>query len=163
MFFHEILWWNVIWWKKQTTPRWAGIEGINQILTDLSNVISEMGPATYQSLESGVDNIEEEQVAFEDMLKNAGDRFYDNGNYRDEIYSKLYNKNEYYFNLVMKINGNIREEKLWDFDGRYVLDLIIYLEDMTQKQQNMSLILQFYIFGISNTQQSLTKLVTIYK
>ena len=119
-FFDEILFGEM----KQTTPRWAGIEGINNILTDLSNVISEMGPSTYQSLESGVDNIEEEQEAFEDMLKNAGDRFYDNGNYRDEIYSKEYKNDEYYLNGVDKIEGVYKDAKVYYYDGRCVLDLI---------------------------------------
>ena len=119
-FFDEILFGEM----KQTTPRWAGIEGINNILTDLSNVISEMGPSTYQSLESGVDNIEEEQEAFEDMLKNAGDRFYDNGNYRDEIYSKEYKNDEYYLNGVDKIEGVYKDAKLFYYEGRCVLDLI---------------------------------------
>ena len=139
-FFDEMLYGEM----KQTTPRWAGIEGINQILTDLSNVISEMGPTTYQSLESGVDNIEEEQVAFEDMLKNAGDRFYDNGNYRDEVYSKLYNKNEYYFNWADKINGNVKHGKIFDYDGRYVLDLIYsfgrYVPETAKYEPNTSIL-----------------------
>ena len=59
-FFDELLFGEM----KQTLPRWAGIEGINTILQDLSGVISSMGPSTYQALENGLDEIEEEQETF---------------------------------------------------------------------------------------------------
>ena len=58
-FFDEILFGEM----KTTLPKWAGIEGINTILDDLSGVISSMGPSTYQALDNGLDEIEEEQEA----------------------------------------------------------------------------------------------------
>ena len=121
-FFDEMLFGEM----KQTTPRWAGIEGINNILSDLSSTISNMGPATYQSLEEGLDNIEEEQEAFDDMLKNAGDSFYDNGEYRDGVYSKLYKNGEYYLNGVEEVSGQIHSQVINNYDGRCVLDLIYF-------------------------------------
>ena len=85
-FFDEILFGE----QKKTTPRWAGIEGINSILNEISTVISEMGPSTYETLEDGLEQIHDEEEAFEDILKGAGDDFYDSGNYRDDFYSKNY-------------------------------------------------------------------------
>ena len=106
-FFDEILFGEM----KTTLPKWAGIEGINTILDDLSGVISSMGPSTYQALDNGLDEIEEEQEAFDNMLKQAGDNFYDEGNYMDGIYSKDYTGEGNYLET-----GNI--------EGRCVLDLI---------------------------------------
>ena len=115
-FFDELLFGEM----KQTLPRWAGIEGINTILQDLSDVISSMGPSTYQALENGLDEIEEEQETFDDMLKEVGDKFYDDGNYFDGEYSKDYTGERYYLD-----NGEI--------NGRCVLDIIYsmgrYVED----------------------------------
>lgn len=121
-FFDEILFGEM----KKTTPRWAGIEGINDILKELSAVISEMGPSTYQALENGVNMIEEEQQSFEESLKNAGDAFYDNGNYMDEIYSKDYSHKRNYFSHLVDEHGIKESVKTFDYDGRCILD-VIYL------------------------------------
>jgi len=82
-FFDEILFGE----QKKITPRWAGIQGINSILNEISTVISDMGPSTYETLEEGLEQIHEEEEAFEDILKGAGDEFYDSENYKDGIYS----------------------------------------------------------------------------
>ena len=109
-FFDELLFGEM----KQTLPRWAGIEGINTILQDLSGVISSMGPSTYQALENGLDEIEEEQETFDEMLKEAGEYFYNEGNYFDGEYSKDYTGEEYYLNSD-------------PINGRCVLDVIYYM------------------------------------
>ena len=120
-FFDEILFGEM----KMTTPRWAGIEGINNILNDLTNTIGDMGPSTYQVLEDAIANIEEEEEYFDNMLKNAGDEFYDNGNYRDEEYSLDYTGKGRFFSVDVDINPvGKKSVKAFDYKDRCVLDVI---------------------------------------
>ena len=121
-FFDEILFGEM----KETRPKWAGIEGINNILSELSGVISSMGPSTYQTLENGLDSIESEQEAFEESLKNAGEMFYDNGYYMDEIYSKDYSHKRNYFSVLVNEHGYQESIKAFDYDDRCILDIIYY-------------------------------------
>ena len=119
-FFDEILFGEM----KQTTPRWAGIEGINNILNELSSVIRNMGPSTYQALEDGLDLIQEEEEAFEDRLKGAGEDFYDNGNYKEGIYSIDYSKRNNYFETSKKVGGIRERVEIYKYKDRCVLDVI---------------------------------------
>ena len=121
-FFDEILFGE----QKLTTPRWAGIEGINSILNEISTVISEMGPSTYQTLEDGLEQIHDEEEAFEDILKGSGEEFYDSGNYKDGIYSKDYTGTNFY-----QTPGD--ENKL---NGRCVIDLVYYFGRYQQDEED---------------------------
>ena len=121
-FFDEILFGE----QKLTTPRWAGIDGINSILNEISTVISELGPSTYQTLEDGLEQIHDEEEAFEDILKGSGDDFYDSGNYKDGVYSKDYTGTDYY-----QTPGD--ENKL---NGRCVIDLVYYFGRYTQDEDD---------------------------
>ena len=114
-FFDEILFGEM----KTTTPRWAGIEGINSILSELKDVISNMGRSTYQTLESGMENIADEEEAFELNLKNAGTEFYDNGNYKIGTFSKDYTSEGKYIKVTQ--SGFSQEIPL---KGIYALDII---------------------------------------
>ena len=119
-FFDEILFGEM----KQTTPRWAGIEGINNILSELSSVIRNMGPSTYQALEDGLNLIQEEEEAFEDRLKGAGEDFYDNGNYKDGIYSIDYSQRNNYLEWSKKVAGIRERAEVYKYKDRCVLDVI---------------------------------------
>ena len=119
-FFDEILFGEM----KQTTPRWAGIEGINNILNELSSVIRNMGPSTYQALEDGLDLIQEEEEAFEDRLKGAGEDFYDDGNYKEGIYSIDYSKRSNYLEGSGTENGITARFEIYKYKDRCVLDVI---------------------------------------
>ena len=114
-FFDEILFGEM----KTTTPRWAGIEGINSILSELKDVISNMGRSTYQTLESGMENIADEEEAFELNLKNAGTEFYDNGNYKIGTFSKDYTSEGKYIKVSQGSYSRDIELK-----GIYALDII---------------------------------------
>ena len=116
-FFDEILFGEM----KTTTPRWAGIEGINSILSELKDVISNMGRSTYQTLESGMENIAEEEEAFELNLKNAGKDFYDNGNYKVGTFSKEYTNEDGKY-VQYEIYESHEEEI--PLKGIYALDII---------------------------------------
>ena len=109
-FFDEILFGE----QKQTTPRWAGIEGINSILNEISGVIREMGPSTYETLEDGLEQIHDEEETFEEILKGSGENFYDNGNYKNGKYSKDYTGKGLY-----QTPGDDGE-----LEGRCVIDLV---------------------------------------
>ena len=121
-FFDEILFGET----KKTTPKWAGIEGINDILSELSGVISNMGRSTYQTLEDGLDSIKEKQDEFEERLQNAGDMFYDNGDYMDEIYSRDYTGKGLYFSVLGEKDRFKISYKGFDYDDRCILDIIYY-------------------------------------
>ena len=76
-----------------------------------------MGPSTYETLEDGLEQIQDEEEAFEDILKGAGDDFYDGGNYQDGYYSKNYAGS----NLYQVYN---QEDK--KLNERCVIDLVYY-------------------------------------
>ena len=122
-FFDEILFGE----QKKTTPRWAGIQGINSILNEISTVISDMGPSTYETLEEGLEQIHDEEEAFEDILKGAGDEFYDSGNYQDDFYSKDYVGKDLY---------QVYPEEDKKLDGRCAIDLVYYFGRYDQDQES---------------------------
>ena len=118
-FFDEILYGEM----KQTRPRWAGIEGINSILSELSTVITNMGESTYQALEEGMDNIADEEEAFELQLQNSGNEFYDNGNYMLGTFSKDYTGENKYISINVEVGGNTIKQNI-NLTGIFTLDLI---------------------------------------
>ena len=64
---------------KQSLPRWAGIESIKSLLTDINNTITDLSEDSYQQLNDSVANISNTKQSFERTMKEAGDNFYDNG------------------------------------------------------------------------------------
>ena len=53
------------------------------------------------------------------MLKNVGDSFYDNREYRDWVYSKLYKEGKYYFNYAETVEGIRGNEEINNYDESY--------------------------------------------
>ena len=64
---------------KQSLPRWAGIESIKSLLTDINNTVTDLSEDSYQQLNDSVANISNTKQSFERTMKEAGDNFYDNG------------------------------------------------------------------------------------
>ena len=64
---------------KQSLPRWAGIESIKSLLTNINNTVTDLSEDSYQQLNDSVANISNTKQSFEQKMKDAGDNFYDNG------------------------------------------------------------------------------------
>ena len=64
---------------KQSLPRWAGIESIKSLLTDINNTVTDLSEDSYQQLNDSVANISNTKQSFEQKMKDAGDNFYNNG------------------------------------------------------------------------------------
>ena len=64
---------------KQSLPRWAGIESIKSLLTDINDTITDLSEDSYQQLNDSVANISNTKQSFEQKMKDAGDNFYNNG------------------------------------------------------------------------------------
>ena len=86
-----------------------------------------MGPSTYETLEEGLEQIHDEEEAFEDILKGAGDEFYDSENYKDDFYSKDYVGKDLY---------QVYPEEDKKLDGRCVIDLVYYFGRYDQDQES---------------------------
>ena len=93
---------------KQDLPRWAGINGIKNILTGLKKEITEMGTGTYNDLVDLIDDINTEKVQFSGQIQTAGDIFFDSGN--PAQYKSAYLTNSFTFDAP--------------FQGQFVLDLV---------------------------------------
>ena len=93
---------------KEELPRWAGIDGINEIMQDINNQIEDLKKGTLHSLNNQVEEIDDKKTKFREQMEKSGKEFYNaphRTQYKDR-YSNVYN-----------IPG--RNE-----GGRYVLDLV---------------------------------------
>ena len=78
---------------KQELPRWAGISGINNILSGLSNQINQMGQGTYTELQSKIRDTKTKKNTFSTLMKTIGNEFFDTSNppqYKNEYLSSNY-------------------------------------------------------------------------
>ena len=92
---------------KQDLPRWAGINGIKNILTGLKNEINKMGTPTYIELVRLINNINTKKGDFSRQMQTAGDIFFDSGN--PAQYKSAYLTNSF---------------DVDPFQGEFVLDLV---------------------------------------
>ena len=67
---------------KQDLPRWAGVTGINDLLTNINSTINALAVDSKGRLNSDMDQITLSRTNFEQELQNVGKNFYDNGNYK---------------------------------------------------------------------------------
>jgi hypothetical protein len=95
---------------KETLPRWAGIQGINQILENISSKLNGLEDRIEDNLNVQIDNIERGQSAFDTKITGIPDKFKSGGSYLSE-YSKNY-------------ASAIQLESGYTIEGTYVLDLI---------------------------------------
>ena len=92
---------------KQDLPRWAGINGIKNILTCLKDEITGMGTGTYNDLVDLINNINTKKGQFSGQMQTVGDIFFDSGN--PAQYKIAYLTNSFDVDL---------------FQGKFVLDLV---------------------------------------
>ena len=95
---------------KETLPRWAGIEGINRILENISSKLDGLEGRITNNLEVQIGNIENGQSDFNTKITEIPDKFKSGGSYLPE-YSKNY-------------DPAIQLENGYTIEGTYVLDLI---------------------------------------
>ena len=103
-FFDEILYGEM----KQEKPRWAGIDGINDILGDISSQVEDLGGTKKGELDEQKRKIDEEKTTFEGVIHSFPNNFIP--------YTTDY-KETYHF-----VYGDGVE-----VDGSYVLDMIKFL------------------------------------
>ena len=89
------------------TPRWAGIDGINEILVDLQTQIDDMKENTRSDLQKEINNIDAGKTAFIGLMNSSADMFRDSTD--KTKYDSQYLTREYDNDLAK---------------GRYVLDLV---------------------------------------
>ena len=113
--------------SKETTPRWAGIEGINGILSKMEENIENMKGTTLRQLDEVIKAIEDRSEVstetelgpgakknFIDKLTSLGSLLYNNGNYRGQNYQEY--PYEYSVDSIQK--------SIYFVQGKYVLDLV---------------------------------------
>jgi len=93
---------------KQERPKWAGIEGINDLLDDLIDGVRRIQGNTGTTLTAGINRIESAKSSFHSQMKAAGEVFYT---------SSSYNGN-YLRNYAGK---NIQD---FPFEDKYILDIV---------------------------------------
>jgi len=103
-FFDEILEGEI----KTDTPRWAGFEGIIDILDEMSGEIKSLNGGTKNDLSDAIHNINGPKTSFLNLMRTSSSRFLATSG--DNKYLDIYSK---------KYNGLGT-----DNDGEYVLDLI---------------------------------------
>ena len=88
-FFDEILNGEI----KTQPPKWAGIEGIKDILKDLNSQIKGMGSETADDLARELENINIQKGKFLHLMNSIGDKFFDSNGKYISAYSNNYNYN----------------------------------------------------------------------
>lgn len=93
---------------KNTTPRWPGIEGIDNIIGDITGEIDNLKSGTLETLRDEINMIEGNKTVFKNKMRDSGNSFFDSTGKYISAYSKDYN---------IELNERI-------LNGKYVLDLI---------------------------------------
>ena len=110
---------------KQSLPRWAGIEGINDILDGISDALDQLdGPSieTYLSNKmesSDSDSIASQKEAFKGQMTDIGDTFFDpsgSDTYSDGYLTGDYGSGSAYVSTLTTPSKEI--------SGKYILDLV---------------------------------------
>ena len=94
---------------KQDTPRWPGIEGIDEILGDINNEIEKLRTGTLESL-----NIETEKI--DEVKKNFIDKMHE--------YSKNFSSEDCFEYYTDEYSPETSLDQLRKLKGYYVLDLV---------------------------------------
>ena len=94
---------------KNSTPRWPGIEGIDDIISDINGEIDKLKTGTLEDLRNEINLIEGNKTNFQEKMRDSGNIFFDSDQNYISSYSKVYNS--------MSLPGRT-------IDGRYVLGKI---------------------------------------
>ena len=98
---------------KEEKPRWSGIQEINRILENLSNVIGNMQENTYQQLRGGITSINDQKDIFFEKMIDSGKFFLDDGNYKTNYLVPSSPSSGYNYDFGQ-----------YNAQGQYVLDLV---------------------------------------
>ena len=104
---------------KQDKPRWAGINGINGILDDLTTQINELSGSTKRQADNAISEISVKKKNFVDDFVEVDKKFY--SNYPTEVVS-FFSRNYNLYSFTSINNDGTSSEEL--IDGTYVLDII---------------------------------------
>ena len=121
--------------RDQSGPHWAGIEGINTMLTNLDSELTSLSTNTNNELQNKVSVITSEKSQFKTAIEEAGTKVFDNSNnYLTDI-SHSYN------NFQIKIDGNTMQ-----LNGNYIIDLVARLgkyDNVNEKFSDGSILSQW--------------------
>ena len=62
---------------KESLPRWAGIDGINEIIDDINGQIQDLSSGTLTSLNQEISLIESQKDNFKEAMEESGNQFFD--------------------------------------------------------------------------------------
>ena len=96
---------------KEELPRWAGIDGINEIIQDINDQIEQLRSGTLQELNKQIDDINTKKTTFKNKMKLSGESFFDSATSPPSVYKSDYYK---HYTFSDTRTGN----------GYYVLDLV---------------------------------------
>ena len=99
---------------KKELPRWAGIDGINEIIQDINDQIEQLRSGTLTELNTQIHNIDNKKTDFKNKMRDSGESFFTNPNVPSSSY-KSYNTKSYSYSFSSP-SRNI--------NGDYVLDLV---------------------------------------
>ena len=107
---------------KQSLPRWAGIEGINDILDGIGDALDELNSANIDTeleklIESNPDSIESQKGTFKDEMTGLGDTFLSSPG--STTYSPSYLTPDYGSGYVSTLTTPTKQ-----ISGQYILDLV---------------------------------------
>ena len=110
-FFDQVLYGET----KQTLPRWAGINNINQLLFDLNTTLNTLSANSYQRLNDNIDNITNLENNFVDLMHTSGDKFYDEDSSYKSHYivtnPQGYSSGTFVYDIVFKFGKYNSDEK----------------------------------------------------
>ena len=112
---------------KQETPRWAGINSITNLLTDINTTINDLSVDSYTQLNNNMDNITNTRNFFIERMKNVGNKFYRGTDYLDP-YKKEYST----------------ESTSYPLPGEYIYDLVFYFGRFDGSQYSSNSFLDFW-------------------
>ena len=96
---------------KQSLPRWAGIDGISDIIQDINDQIEQLRSGTLNQLNQQISDINDKKGEFKAKMQQSGESFFDSppSSYKSDYYKDY---SHYSFSSSRNING------------KYVLDLV---------------------------------------
>ena len=96
---------------KQERPRWAGIDGIKNLLDRLISEIQGMRSSAIEALENGINEIKNAKYEFHTKMKEAGDKFFTDQNYIAYI-------------TKYSINYGNKDIEGYPLEDNYILDVV---------------------------------------
>jgi len=109
---------------KQSLPRWAGIEGINDILDGISGALDQLNGVTIENdlktlidKKTNTDSIASQKEAFKGQMTSIGNTFFNPPGY--DTYSDDYLTEDYTSGYVSTLTTPSKE-----ISGKYILDLV---------------------------------------